>query len=59
MIDSPLAFPSGAYGQQGMTLRDYYAAVALAALLPGYKSIHEAVTDAWKTADLMVRERGE
>ena len=33
MIDSPLAFPSGAYGHPGMTLRDYFAAKTMQAML--------------------------
>ncbi len=36
MIDSPLAFPSGAYGHPGMTLRDYFAAAALQGIVAKY-----------------------
>lgn len=36
MIDSPLAFPNGAYGHPGMTLRDYFAAAALQGIVAKY-----------------------
>lgn len=61
MIDSPLAFPSGAYGHPGMTLRDYFAAAAMQELLARDWLGNEdgLVSKAYEIADLMVKARGE
>lgn len=61
MIDGPLAFPNGAYGHPGMSLRDYFAAKAMQELLARDWLGNEAglVSKAYEIADLMVKERGE
>jgi len=64
MIDSPLAFPSGAYGHPGMTLRDYFAAQALIGCIAQLDVCdgRERVNAAWiayQIADEMLKARGE
>ncbi len=68
MIDSPLAFPSGAYGHPGMTLRDYFAAKAMQMhgdALSGIAAGGSAEWDeliarrAYETADAMLKARDE
>ncbi len=71
MIDSPLAFPNGAYGHPGMTMRDYFAAQALTgaqiwdAVLNGKNSVlagngPEKLSElAYAIADAMLKARGE
>jgi hypothetical protein len=46
---------------QGMTLRDYFAAKAMQGLLAGTKTGSATVlaTDSYKMADAMLRARGE
>ena len=54
------AFPFN-YGQQGMTLRDYFAAAALTGLLAHPRSANlsysEHVAIAYYNADVMLKER--
>ncbi len=61
MIDSPLAFPNGAYGHPGMTLRDYFAAKALQGLLLDIETMEPERTAeiAYLYADAMLKARGE
>ena len=68
MIDSPLAFPSGAYGHPGMTLRDYFAAQAMQASVEALfrdkphnadRAVELAAFGAYKIADAMLKARGE
>lgn len=61
MIDSPLAFPNGAYGHPGMTLRDYFAAKALQGLLLDIETMEPKRTAeiAYLYADAMLKARGE
>ena len=61
MIDSPLAFPSGAYGHPGMTLRDYFAAAAMQELLARDWLGNEdgLASKAYKRPDQLVKARGE
>jgi len=53
------AFPFN-YGQQGMTLRDYFAAAALTGMLASPARDYDfdgAADDAYRYADAMIRER--
>lgn len=53
------AYPSGAYGEPGMSLRDWYAGLAMAALITEYNNLGDVCEDAWRIADLMIEKRGE
>jgi hypothetical protein len=57
--DGGLAFPSEYYAEQGMTLRDYFAAAALQGLLAnGYNgSCNRAAINAYDYADAMIEAR--
>ena len=57
--DGGLAFPSEYYAEQGMTLRDYFAASALQGLLANgcYGSCNSAATNAYDYADAMIEAR--
>lgn len=58
-IVNPIAFPTNG-GANGMTLRDYFAAKAMASLLqmvPANTSTIRIAEDAWKMADCMLRFR--
>lgn len=49
--------------QTGMTLRDYFAAKAMAALTPTYRvgsdsAYREVATEAYRIADAMMEKRG-
>lgn len=46
-----------AHRSDGMTLRDYFAAQALAALIPHADGPYSAVSDAYEYADAMIEER--
>jgi len=69
-MNNPPAFPQyvinngGAYVDGGMTLRDYFAAKAMQALLsdPDWRQdmdIKDTALAAYKTADAMMKEREE
>ena len=56
------AFPNAAFGstrneQQGMTLRDYFAAKALPRVMQDGKSFYEIAEDAYDMADAMMKVR--
>jgi hypothetical protein len=67
MIDSPLAFPNGAYGHPGMTLRDYFAAKAMQGICAGRDEagtlVHHGyewiASESYAIADAMLKARGE
>jgi hypothetical protein len=65
MTNNPWAFPvpnsANMNGEEGMTLRDYFAAKAMAALLSDYSldEVSLLATDAYKIADAMLAERTE
>lgn len=53
--DNAAGFP---YPESGMTLRDYFAAKAMQALIPGWDgSIVAVVEDAYRITNLMMEER--
>jgi hypothetical protein len=64
MIDEEQqAFPDGILNQDGMSLRDYFAAKAMQALLSDSDwrqdmDIKDTALAAYKTADAMMKERG-
>ena len=53
------AFPqeNDATGSMGMTLRDYFAAKAMPLVLPICSTYESAASEAYKTADAMLRAR--
>ena len=59
----PHAFPSGLYCEYGMSLRDYFAAQALAGILANPAGVtdefttKDIVSAAYRYADLMLAER--
>jgi hypothetical protein len=53
------AYPSSSYGESGMDLRDWYAGLAMAALITEYNDLEKVCNDAWRLADLMIEKRGE
>jgi hypothetical protein len=53
------AYPSSSYGEPGMSLRDWYAGLAMAALITEYNNLGDVCEDAWRIADLMIEKRGE
>ena len=58
------AFPNMAFGstrneQQGMTLRDYFAAKAMQAMLQGSGTFESHAKYAYKMADFMLKARSE
>jgi hypothetical protein len=59
--DGGLAFPSEYYAEQGMTLRDYFAAAAFQGLLINghHKNVRYSfiAEDAYKLADAMIEAR--
>jgi hypothetical protein len=59
--DGGAAFPSEYYAEQGMTLRDYFAAAALQGLLVNghHKNVRYSyiAQDAYKLADAMIEAR--
>jgi diphthamide synthase subunit DPH2 len=57
--DGGAAFPSEYYAEQGMTLRDYFAAAALQGLLANgcYGSCDSAANHAYGYADAMIKAR--
>ena len=64
-MNNPPAFPSGydVPENPGMSLRDYFAAKAMQALLSGSDwrqdmDIKDTALAAYKTADAMMKERG-
>ena len=73
-MNNPPAFPSGndvtigdwkSHGHSGMTLRDYFAAKAMQALLRQYPDhlmnspASEVASDAYSMADAMLAARGQ
>lgn len=67
---NPTAFPNSAKLYGGMTLRGYFAAAALPAvvaatsagqhMLSGVGTVHDMIAqDAYRLADAMLRERGK
>jgi len=60
-MNNPPAFPSGYYvpENQGMTLRDYFAAKAMQALIDNDGLFSEIPTQAYALADAMLKEREE
>ena len=59
-MNNPPAFPSGYYvpENQGMTLRDYFAAKAMQALIDNDGLFSEIPTQAYALADAMLKARG-
>lgn len=57
MTDFPQAFPQAVGSIPGMTLHDYFAAVALMGLLCGGEYGREIVERAYRYADQMLEER--
>jgi hypothetical protein len=64
--DGGLAFPSEYYAEQGMTLRDYFAAAALTGNLAsnaigyeytGENAVEKATAEAYRYADAMIEAR--
>ena len=54
------AFPVPQYGANGMTLRDYFAAKAMAAdIATSYHSVNDIAELAYKMADAMLEARGK
>ena len=53
------AYPSSSYGEPGMSLRDWYAGLAMAALITEYNDLEKVCNDAWRLSDLMIEKRGE
>lgn len=60
------AFPTGAQedrhgdfipGDEGMTLRDYFAAVALPAVMAVFRQPEAVAAEAYRYADAMIAER--
>jgi hypothetical protein len=58
-MNNPPAFPSGYYvpENQGMTLRDYFAAKALPFLMSAYEDMDAIAGVAYKMADAMLKAR--
>jgi len=58
-MNNPPAFPSGYYvpENQGMTLRDYFAAKAMQALIANDGLFSEIPTQAYALADAMLKAR--
>jgi pimeloyl-ACP methyl ester carboxylesterase len=65
-MNSPPAFPSGndvtlgdwrSHGHSGMTLRDYFAAKAMQALIDNDGLFSEIPTQAYEIADAMLKAR--
>ena len=58
-MNNPPAFPSGYYvpENQGMTLRDYFAAKAMQALIDNDGLFSEIPTQAYALADAMLKAR--
>lgn len=55
----PLAPPKGTYHQSGMTLRDYFAAMAMNALIIKSNSNLDWSKQAYRLADAMLNARQE
>jgi hypothetical protein len=51
------AFPDGILNQDGMTLRDYFAAKAMQALIDKEAFFDDVAESAYKVADHMLRVR--
>jgi len=58
------AFPVNGWGSEGMTLRDYFAAKAMQAIISrmnsaqyNYTGVEPAASDAYAFADAMLKER--
>jgi hypothetical protein len=57
MSDEQQAFPDGLLNQDGMTLRDYFAARAMQALIDNDGLFSEIPTQAYALADAMMKAR--
>ena len=57
----PVLDPNGSYWQEGMTLRDYFAAKAMQGTQMGFdqRSIDEQARLAYKIADAMLKQRNQ
>ena len=58
MIDEQQAFPDGLLNQEGMTLRDYFAAKAMLRTSVG-SSYEQLAKNAYEIADAMLKAREE
>ena len=64
-VDDKLAFPNSDYAEEGMTLRDYFAAKAMQAFMSdsdtswGSENYKFAARAAYRLADAMMEEREE
>jgi len=63
-VDDKLAFPNSDFAENGMTLRDYFAAKAMQALITCSKNhgdigYYLCGADAYRYADAMMEEREE
>jgi hypothetical protein len=63
-IDDKLAFPNSDFDEEGMTLRDYFAARAMEALITCSRNHGDipyalCAADAYRYADAMMEEREE
>jgi len=57
IMSNPPAFPCGEYTSTGMTLRDYFAAKAMQALIDKEVFFDDVAESAYKVADHMLRVR--
>jgi len=57
-MNNPPAFPDG-LGNKGMTLRDYFAAKVMQALIDNDGLFSEIPTQAYALADAMLAAKGE
>ncbi len=57
MIDEQQAFPDGLLNQDGMTLRDYFAASVLPQCFEVSTTTDIAAKEAYKMADAMLKAR--
>jgi len=63
-VNDKLAFPNSDFAEKGMTLRDYFAAKAMQALITCSKNhgdigYYLCAADAYRYADAMMEEREE
>ena len=56
-MNNPQAFPSNVWWETGMTLRDYFAAKAMQALIDNDGLFSEIPTQAYALADAMLKAR--
>ena len=57
IMNNPPAFPSNVWWETGMTLRDYFAAKAMQALIDNDGLFSEIPTQAYALADAMLKAR--